>query len=75
LAFAAATLVRGSKSARIWVPAAVLLVCVSLLTGCGGGSHSNLTVSGTPAGTYTLTVTGAVQQGTAQSATVTLIVQ
>jgi Abnormal spindle-like microcephaly-assoc'd, ASPM-SPD-2-Hydin/Cep192 domain 4/NHL repeat len=75
LAIAAATLVRAPKPARVWVPAAALLVCLSLLTGCGGGSPHSNNVTGTPAGTYALTVTATPQQGAAQSVTVSLIVQ
>ncbi len=77
LALAAATVVRGSKSVRIWAPAAALLVCLALLTGCGGGTTSNppSNPGGTPAGTYVLTVTGTPQQGTAHTVTVTLVVQ
>jgi hypothetical protein len=41
------------------VALAALFLLLGLLTGCGGGSSStSVTSNGTPAGTYTLTVTG-----------------
>jgi hypothetical protein len=61
---------RGTVTRRLRVlPFAMLL----LLSGCGGGS-SNHTQSGTPAGTYTLTVTASMGS-TTHSTPITLSVQ
>jgi hypothetical protein len=44
---------------RAWVPLAVVLLCAALWTACGGGNNvGGGGISGTPSGTYTLTVTG-----------------
>jgi hypothetical protein len=47
---------------RAWVPLAVVLLCAALWTACGGGNNvgggGGGGIPGTPAGTYTLTVTG-----------------
>jgi hypothetical protein len=45
-----------------------------LLAGCGGGSGSLPANNGTPAGTYTINVSGRAQ-GTTQAMNVTLVVQ
>jgi hypothetical protein len=53
------------------------LGCALLLAGCGGGGNNTpppIVQQGTPAGTYTLTVTGATN-GAMRSAKLTLIVQ
>ena len=47
-------------------PLAVLLVLVGLWASCGGGgSNDVIHVPGTPAGTYSLTVTGTTGSGSA----------
>jgi hypothetical protein len=47
----------GSRQ-RAWIGIGVVLLFALLLLGCGGGSSSSGTQGGTPAGTYTMTVTG-----------------
>jgi hypothetical protein len=44
---------------RAWAGITAVLLFAVLSFGCGGGSSSSGAQSGTPAGTYTLTVTGA----------------
>jgi hypothetical protein len=65
------------RSLRRLVPAGalvLLLISVGYLSGCNGGFPRVVTIVGTPAGTYTITVTGT--SGTVQHATtVTLTVQ
>jgi sugar lactone lactonase YvrE len=66
-----------SKQIRAWIPATILLICVAtFMTACagGGGGGGGGGSSGTPAGTYNLTVT-ATSQGVNRTATVTLTVQ
>ena len=49
---------------RGWAVAVVLVVCIATIlsaSGCGGGSSGPPPPSGTPAGTYNLTVTGTSQ--------------
>ncbi|HEY6290007.1 MAG TPA: FG-GAP-like repeat-containing protein [Terriglobia bacterium] len=66
--------------------AAMLLVCIALvaamtlvISGCGGGGSTMMTTSsGTPAGTYTITVTGTFTSGSVNlqhSTNLTLVVQ
>jgi hypothetical protein len=43
---------------RTWVGLTIVMLFVLLWAGCGGGLQTNTTVTGTPAGTYTLTLTG-----------------
>jgi len=69
-----------SQLVRAWAPAAILLIYLATLvtaSGCGGGSSSGPPPppppGGTPAGTYTLTVTG-TQQGVSRNLNLTLIV-
>ena len=62
-----------------WTYLLMPVLLVSIITGCGGGGTGNgsggggVGSSGTPAGTYTLTVTGS-QQGVNRSATLVLTV-
>jgi len=58
---------------RRWAPAAILLGCLAVQVGCsGGGKTGGGGVSGgTPAGPYTLTVTG-TQQGASRSMNLSL---
>jgi phosphatidylinositol-3-phosphatase len=60
LAFGSLTRVRRLKPVRVLAHIGVLLACLTLLNACGGGSSSTPPppLGGTPAGTYTLTVTG-----------------
>jgi hypothetical protein len=81
---AAGFLLAGKKTARVrafsFAPLALLLVSIALLSSCSSGSNNNSggggtdVNPGTPAGTYTVTVTGT--SGTlTSSTTVMLIVQ
>jgi uncharacterized protein len=68
----------GRRTARRLIPIsvfAILLVSVGYISGCSGGGFPNVgSNTGTPAGTYTITVTGT--SGVVQhSTTVTLVVQ
>jgi len=49
---------RSGSRQRAWVGIGVVLSFALLSLGCGGGNSSSGAQSGTPAGTYTLTVTG-----------------
>ena len=50
---------------RAWAPLAVAMLRVALWAGCGGGGGGGTpTPRGTPAGTYSLTVTGTYTSGT-----------
>jgi hypothetical protein len=51
----------------------LLIVCFAGFSGCGGGSNTT-TIPGTPAGTYTVTVTAA-SQGITRTGTFTVTVQ
>jgi hypothetical protein len=48
---------RGSRRS-VWLGATVVLVLAALCTSCGGGTSSGPPPQGTPAGPYTITVTG-----------------
>jgi uncharacterized membrane protein YfcA len=58
---------------RRWAPAAILLGCVAVQVGCSGGGKTGGGggSGGTPAGPYTLTVTG-TQQGASRSMNLSL---
>jgi hypothetical protein len=61
---------------RTWVTAAAVMVCLGTLmtlSGCSGGGSSPPPLSGTPAGTYTLTVTG-TSQGVSRTVSLTLTI-
>jgi hypothetical protein len=61
-----------------WVFYAVLIAGITLVASCGGGSVTNNTrqrIGGTPAGAYTVTVTGTSGSSIEHSATLTLNVQ
>jgi hypothetical protein len=49
---------RSGSRQRTWIGIGVVLFFALLSFGCGGGSSASSAQSGTPAGTYTLTVTG-----------------
>lgn len=74
---AASTLIPARRTARLMIPIgalALLLISVGYLSGCAGGFPGASVNNGTPAGTYTITVTGT--SGSVQhSTTVTLTVQ
>jgi hypothetical protein len=68
----------GSRTVRRFIPIAafaMLLISTSYISGCSGGGFPRVGANtGTPAGTYTVTVTGT--SGTdVHSTTVTLVVQ
>lgn len=70
----------GLQFVRAWAPAATMLLCLAALltsSGCGGGNSSGPPppppAGGTPAGTYTLTVTG-TSQGQNRTVALTLTV-
>ena len=77
----AAILLGGIPSRRRWIGllGLVLLATIVSAAGCGGGSSSGTVQQkqqGTPAGSYTITVTGTgANTGTVHTATVGLIVQ
>jgi hypothetical protein len=55
---------RGSRR-RVFLPLAAGLLPALALAGCGGATFSGNSNHGTPAGTYTITVTGTVGSGSA----------
>ena len=62
----------------LYLPLALLILCAAFVVGCGGGGGGGGTpppggMSGTPAGTYAITVT-ATSQGLVHTTTVTLMV-
>jgi trimeric autotransporter adhesin len=68
------------RTARLAIVACLVLLPIaaaSVLVGCGGGSSSSTPPpqTGTPAGTYTLTLAATPSGGTAQNTQLTLIVQ
>jgi trimeric autotransporter adhesin len=68
------------RTARLALTACLVLLPIaatSVLAGCGGGSSSSTPppTTGTPVGTYTLTLTATPTGGTAQTTQLTLIVQ
>jgi hypothetical protein len=68
------------RTARLALVACLVLLPIaaaSVLVGCGGGSSSSTPPpqTGTPAGTYTLTLAATPSGGTAQNTQLTLIVQ
>jgi Bacterial Ig-like domain (group 3) len=68
-----------TRRKRVWQSAAMLLVVMAIvagLAGCGGGGHTPVPnpTTGTPAGTYTVTVTAA-SGATSHAGTITLTVQ
>jgi hypothetical protein len=71
LSLVLAILSRTTRRRLVLAGGAVLML---LLAGCGGGSSSPPTNNGTPAGTYTISVSGSAQ-GTTQAMNVTLVVQ
>jgi hypothetical protein len=66
---------RGFRTRRlaVYLPLALLVLAAAFIAGCGGGGGGGGGQTGTPAGTYPLTVT-ATSGGVSHSATVTLIV-
>jgi hypothetical protein len=66
----------GRLRLQLCAATALLVLCGALITACGGGGHGSTinTASGTPAGTYPITVT-ITSGGVTRSTTVTLIVQ
>ena len=69
----------GGRRQPVMVVLGVLLLAATLMGACGGmGGGTSVTNPGTPAGAYTLTVTGTVSAGTnplSNSLTLTLKVQ
>jgi hypothetical protein len=67
----------GRRTTRRLVPIgafALLLISVGYISGCSGGGFPKVGSGGTPAGTYTVTVTG-TSGADVHTTTVTLIVQ
>ncbi|MBZ5680458.1 MAG: choice-of-anchor D domain-containing protein [Acidobacteriia bacterium] len=71
LTLAAIPSVRESKRLRAGMCVAAALCFGTILTACGGASGGGGSSNGTPANTYTLTVTGS-QQGVSRSVSLTL---
>jgi hypothetical protein len=67
---------RQSIAVRRWLAGAAFSVVIGLaVVGCAGGNSSNTpTNDGTPAGTYSLTITG-TSESTTHTTTVSLVVQ
>ena len=74
------TLLGAGFSSRRKMLVGILLICMLIagfvfITSCGGGSsHTHVPSGGTPAGTYTITVSGAATGATTQTQTLTLVV-
>lgn len=62
------------KYLRFWLLFTIAALALTMAACGGGGSSAPRTIPGTPAGTYTVTVTGAAS-GVSHSTTVTLVVQ
>jgi len=64
----------GLRKRRAWVLLAATLLFVAMLAACGGGGAAPYYPPGTPAGTYTILVTGTAAGGTSVTMPLTLIV-
>ncbi len=64
LAFALTTLARPGRRPGYSLPAALALAAAFCAAGCGGSMPATMNNSGTPAGTYNLTITGTSTSGT-----------
>jgi hypothetical protein len=66
----------GLRNRRAWVLLAATLLFVTMLAACGGGGvvAPAAPLAGTPAGTYTISVTGRAVDGTTVTVPLTLIV-